>query len=443
MADRGTVIRTFGNRAFIMNEKCQFLEVKTAAALQPGDQIEYLPRDIIRPGRSPARVLAVAASFIIVCLVAFSSFQHMLTGKVYAYIGMEINPSIEIGINSENKVVRLKGYNDDGKRLIGSRDLLNKDIDDALRAIIRDCREGNYLSGQNDNEIAVSVSITGGADGSGLIQKVNIAAQDALLENGVSARVRYFSMDENTMELAREQDVSPLKYMLWEEAGRLGYSIPLQSVSISDPRIKEIAADKEEKVGGGDAAGSETPPSDGPAVAAPAEGSPYDQESGGKVGVPKVKDLKPDSRSTPGPKPKAKPAEAGNNGAGKSEKESDQPGGEVKSPGPPGDEQRESKGPREGPPESPEGKNTEDKGPVKTDNAVKPDKEDTKTEESSDSAEAEAAGSEAAKAGTEGSVKQGNSSGSGGGSSGGSSGGGGKSGGGSRGGGGGSGGKGK
>lgn len=434
MADRGTVIKASGNRAFIMNEHCQFLEVKAAAGLQPGDHIEYLPRDIVRPGIRPARAVAVAASFIIVCLIAFTSFQHMLTGKVYAYIGMEINPSIEIGVNSESKVVRLKGYNEDGKRLIGSRDLLNSDINDALRAIIRDCREGNYLGEKKDNDIAVSVNIPGGANGRVLMQQVDTAAKTALAENGVSARIHYFSIDERIMEQAREQDVSPLKYMLWEEAGRLGYSIPLQSVSIGDPLIKEIASDREEKVGSGVTAGSEAPPSDGPAVAVPAEESRQGQEAGGQVGVPKEKGRQPDSGSDTGPKPKAKPAEAANNGADRSGKESGLTGGEVRlSSGASGENQKENKGPGGEPAGGAEGKSPQDKVLSQpAGKTVNPDGETTIAEENVISPTGEAAGAEKVETGSDKDAGSAKSSGSGG-----------KSGGGGRGGGGGSGGKGK
>ncbi|MHB8157520.1 MAG: anti-sigma factor domain-containing protein, partial [Desulfocucumaceae bacterium] len=289
MADRGTVIKASRNLAFIMNERCEFLKIKAAAGLHPGDHIEYLPRDIVRSGSTPVRVLAVAASFIIVCIIAFTAFQHMLTGKVYAYIGMEINPSIELVINSENKVVRLKGYNDDGKKLISSGDLLNQDINEAMGTLIRDCKEGNYLSGKNNNDIAVSVNFPGGADSTDLMKQIDTAAKTALKENSVNARIYYFSIDKTTLEQARKQEVSPLKYMLWEEADRLGYSIPLQSVSIRDPRILEIASDKEEKVSSGVTAGSETPPSD----AVPAGENREGQETGGQVSVPKEKGRQP------------------------------------------------------------------------------------------------------------------------------------------------------
>lgn len=447
MTDRGTVIRSSGNRAFIMNERCEFLEVKTTVELQPGDRIEYSPGDIVRSGSRPARALAVAASFIIVCVIAFTAFQHMLTGKVYAYIGMEINPSIEIGINSQNKVVRLKGYNDDGKRLISGQDLLNRDINDAIRDIIRDCREGGYLDGKNDSDIAVSVNFPGGDDGRGLMQQVDAAAQTALAENGVSARIYYFSIDKITMDQARAQDVSPLKYMLWEEAGRLGYSIPLQSVSIRDPRIKEIASDREEKIGSGVTAGSENPLSGGRSVAVPAGDSRESQRDGGQVSVPKEKGEQADSWNGTGPE--ADKAE--NTAADRSAKDSGQPGGEARSPGPSENSHRENKGAGDGPVGAEE-KNSHNNPSQSAGKTVNPNGDNAVTAENVDFTAGEAAGAEKVKTDTEGiqaedisgsgNVSGGGGSGGGGKSGGGGSGGGGKSGGGGSGGGGKSGGKG-
>lgn len=418
MADRGTVIKASGNRAFIMNERCEFLEIKTFAALQPGDRIEYSPHDIVRSGRRPVGALAVAASFIIVCLIAFTAFQHMLTGKVYAYIGMEINPGIEMGINSEHKVVRLRGYNDEGKRLISSRDLLNYDIKDALRIIIRDCREGDYLSREIDNDIAVSVHIPGDADSRGFMKQVDATVKTALAENGVNARIHFFSIDKRTMEQAGKQNVSPLKYMLWEEAGRMGYTTPLQSVSLRDPRIKEIAAEKEEKItGGGVTKGSETPPSGGPAVVVPAGENQEGREAGGQMIVPTEQGPKPASRNDT-----AKPVEAEDNAANRAGKDSGQPDGEVTSPkNASGNSHRENKGPGGGPMDGAEGKKPEDKGLVGPSAGKTKDGKETETTENAGSVTGEAAGAGKVKTNTDGGVEVGGSTGGGSGSGGGGS----------------------
>lgn len=325
MAGRGTVINASGSRAFIFNEQCEFLEIRTTASLQPGDRIEYSSRDVIRPGGSLFHTAAVAASFLIICLITFAAVQHLLAAKVYAYIGMEINPSLELGINSRHKVVRLLGYNEEGKRLAENRELLNSDLEDALPIIIRDCREGGYLREKADNEIAISVNIPGRDDDLGLMKQINTTVKTALAENNLRAGVHFYSIDGSTMEQARQQAVSPLKYLLWEEAARSGYNVPLQSVSLKDLRIKDIASGKEKLINDGDAPAEATTPGEGQKAA----GAVERKENGGKAAGPgSVQKEKQKNVPVSG----AKRVETGPEAVDRPLRDTGKPAGEEKSP---------------------------------------------------------------------------------------------------------------
>lgn len=265
--DRGTVIKACGNRAFVMNERCEFVEVRTAAVLQPGDSIEYSPGDLIRPGKYPVKGLALVASFILVCLIAFGAFKSMFINRAYAYVGLDINPSIEIGIDSGLRVVSLTGFNDEGNKIIKSHRLLDSGIDEALKIIIQDCRASNYLSVENKNSIAVSVHTPGGTGSRDLMERLSGTIGAELTANGISARTYFFGIGKNTWEEARKKEVSAVKYLLWEEAVRHGYSPRLQEVSLNDPRINSLAGGLEEKISGpffAAGANGEVPPEKGP-----------------------------------------------------------------------------------------------------------------------------------------------------------------------------------
>lgn len=250
MLYRGTVIKSCGSRAFVMNERCEFVEIKTKTGIQAGDRIEYSPGDIIRPRQYPVKVLAMAASFILVCLFAFGAFRGMFAGRAYAYVGLDINPSIEIGVDSGLKVVSLTGYNDEGKKIIENNRLLKTGIDQALMIIIRECRANNYLIRENENNIAVSVHIPGEAGGRDLLEQLGGILGPELAASGINARTYFFNIDQKTWEGARKNKVSAVKYLLWEEAFKRGYSPSLQEISLKDPRINSLAREVAEKIPG-------------------------------------------------------------------------------------------------------------------------------------------------------------------------------------------------
>ncbi|OUP10857.1 hypothetical protein [Collinsella sp. An2] len=89
-----------------------------------------------RPAASPQRrrhiVLAAAACLLLVLLgiggVAWASTP-------YAYIGIDVNPSLELGINRFDCVADTRAYNKDGEQVLQQADVQGKSYEEALAAI--------------------------------------------------------------------------------------------------------------------------------------------------------------------------------------------------------------------------------------------------------------------------------------------------------------------
>jgi hypothetical protein len=74
------------------------------------------------------------------------------------YIGIDMNPSIELAINRFNKVVDIIPLNKEADILISDLKLKNQDIDDAMKTIIDDAINLGYINGlAKDNVIVFSV----------------------------------------------------------------------------------------------------------------------------------------------------------------------------------------------------------------------------------------------------------------------------------------------
>ena len=62
--------------------------------------------------------LVLIVAIILLIVIGFSSWYYFKLNKVVATVTIDINPSIEIGLNYKNKVINIKGLNKDGKELI-------------------------------------------------------------------------------------------------------------------------------------------------------------------------------------------------------------------------------------------------------------------------------------------------------------------------------------
>ena len=69
---------------------------------------------------------------------------------------MDVNPSLELGINRFDRIVSVTGYNEDGKALADSLDLKYMDYSDALEALLADQDMEVYLSDNADVVLTVA-----------------------------------------------------------------------------------------------------------------------------------------------------------------------------------------------------------------------------------------------------------------------------------------------
>lgn len=76
---------------------------------------------------------AMAGGFFAVLLAVFLPLYFFPT----VFISVDINPSLELGINRLNRVVSVKGFNDDGKILAKKLDIKFMDYREALNSIMK------------------------------------------------------------------------------------------------------------------------------------------------------------------------------------------------------------------------------------------------------------------------------------------------------------------
>lgn len=89
----------------------------------------------------------------------------VFTGGVFAYttpagyVSMDINPSVEFTINMFDRVLDVKGVNDDGKEFISQLKLENKPIGDAIELLTRELVREGYLNEDEEGGIIITTSL--------------------------------------------------------------------------------------------------------------------------------------------------------------------------------------------------------------------------------------------------------------------------------------------
>lgn len=139
--------------------------------------------NVVSPKRINKRLVSLLAlSFclviaLVIGTVALINLNGKKVAKNYSIVQLDTNPSIEMVVDENNKVVSLRGLNDEGKMIICDEELQNLDLDQAIKEIIRIETELGYLVvDSSENEITITIS----AETSKIEESLKALANDAV-----------------------------------------------------------------------------------------------------------------------------------------------------------------------------------------------------------------------------------------------------------------------
>lgn len=160
MADfKGSILELNGNKAIVMTDNCDFVTVKRQPDMAIGQERGFRNQDLYNNRKNYIKYIALAAS---VCLVVFSYFmfsQVYLPGTVFAYVDVDINPSIELTVDKNIQVIDTKPLNDDAKALLDELQLKKLSLKEAVAEVVKESEKLGYIRTDKENAILVSASL--------------------------------------------------------------------------------------------------------------------------------------------------------------------------------------------------------------------------------------------------------------------------------------------
>nr|WP_208751956.1 anti-sigma-I factor RsgI [Bacillus cereus] len=96
------------------------------------------------------------ASLLVACfLCALLFFYNQPEEKVFAYVSVDINPSLEVSVTKDLRVIDLQACNNDGRRILKElKQWENKQLQEVIRTIIKQSQEDKYLT--NDKQVMLT-----------------------------------------------------------------------------------------------------------------------------------------------------------------------------------------------------------------------------------------------------------------------------------------------
>lgn len=158
---------------------------------------------------------------------SFACFVFLLIGGHWLYfsptveISIDINPSVELGVNRFNRIISLESYNDDGKELINSLDIKYMNYSDAVNQIMESDEIVSLLS--NDEILTIAVI------GTDSTQSEEVFSNIQSCTAGNSNTYCYYAHSEE-VEKAHETGLSYGKYKAFLDLQSLDPTITAEEV---------------------------------------------------------------------------------------------------------------------------------------------------------------------------------------------------------------------
>ncbi|AEY66252.1 anti-sigma factor domain-containing protein [Clostridium sp. BNL1100] len=158
----GMILEFKGNKAIVMTSTCDFITITRMPEMFVGQQLDLsnsvLPRKI-----NPMKYFAIAGMFVLI-FCSLLIYQLVKPSSVFAYVDVDINPSLELSIDKKANVIEVKALNSDAAALIKNIRLVNKSLTSAVRIIIEESQSKGFIHPGTKNAVLISASIKSGSE---------------------------------------------------------------------------------------------------------------------------------------------------------------------------------------------------------------------------------------------------------------------------------------
>jgi hypothetical protein len=292
------------------------------------------------------RLITAACAAVILLALPVGGYAFYKTPT--SYVSVDINPSVELGINAFGKVVTVTAYNEDGETVIAGLPLINSSVESAVSQIIKAASRSGYIKDDGSTFISVTAETNNEQKAQELEQDARDGAEDAIESEDDTATIETDTIALDRREEAIALGITPGKLHLIQKLQALDPTIKTEEYK--DATVSEIQKKftelKKDDHGKNDTTDTYTSPSPsaGPASnaspsvslgptpsAPPTPDKPGNGNHGGNGNGSKADDDTDGNAANPSPGSVSDPGEpahgnSGNNGNGNHDKDKDDVG---------------------------------------------------------------------------------------------------------------------
>lgn len=179
---------------------------------------ESIKARAVRPNSIWLRIGVAAAC--VACVLGMTGVAAYAYYTPTSYVSLDVNPSIEYSLNAFDRVLSVKGVNDDGENIledIGQIKIKNESIDKAIRETINAIAQLGYFPKDSEGGVVIAVSDKNTDKAEKLSEKLKEAVEEIADEEKLDVEVESMAVGEARVQEAKSLGVTPGKLNLVEK----------------------------------------------------------------------------------------------------------------------------------------------------------------------------------------------------------------------------------
>ncbi|ARU63719.1 hypothetical protein CBW65_23860 [Tumebacillus avium] len=267
MQNKGIVMQVANGKVIVMTKDRRFLNVPWADGMTVGQEID-VPDEVLTQTAGTGKAVplpwykkswnttwkktGVIAASVLLAVSVWTSTSLFSEPVAYAYVTVDINPSIELSIDNHKQVVTAVPLNDEGGLVLKGLALTGLSVEAAVGKLAEIARTQGYLDEKTEVIITASPAAADDEQKADLdlnqVESDLVAQVETLAQNtGAEVEVEGIVVSREVRDAAQDAGLSPGKYALYVAAVQSGIEVEIdefkhESISkIVDKRGQELA----------------------------------------------------------------------------------------------------------------------------------------------------------------------------------------------------------
>lgn len=223
---KGLIVKVKENSCIIVTRDGAFKRIpRPAEGMELGREVSYRGFDFY-----PLLKPVILAASILILIAGLTLFHRVFTPEAFAYVSLDINPSLEIAVDRDLRVTGISGFNDAGVSLARDAGLKGSKLNDALKALVQKAITRGYIRPDRQN-LMISTIAGPAVETAGLDPgQLQLELEEAVTASGLRGEVRVYPVANEFRMMAKKQGVSPGKFLVYKQVVDNGTRVSLDEV---------------------------------------------------------------------------------------------------------------------------------------------------------------------------------------------------------------------